>query len=109
MIHFLFQLLKTILYLEQEWHDLLMKKMAELDEQQKRLDTLFKLFDILTIKKGDIPETGDFVLKFKRFDIKAVKPGEDLAKYAIIEEEGNNDQNEQFLEEGPSRAEEGDK
>jgi len=87
MMYFLFTLLKTILYMEQAWNDVLKKKEAELDEWQKRLDTLFKVFDILTIKRDDIPETGDFVLKFKRCDIEASKPGEDIAKYAIIEED----------------------
>lgn len=87
MMHFLFTLLKTILYMEQEWSEILKRKETELDERQKRLDTLFKLFDILTIKRDDIPETGDFVLKFKRVDLAMHKPGEDIAKYAIIEED----------------------
>ena len=87
MMYFLFTLLKTILYMEQEWNKILINKSAELDEWQKRLDTLFKLFDILTIKRDDIPETGDFILKFKRCDIVASKPGKDIAKYAIIEED----------------------
>ena len=87
MMHFLFTLLKTILYMETEWNEILKKKEVDLNQRQKSLDTLFKLFDILTIKRDDIPETGDFVLKFKRFDIKGSKPGEDIAKSAIIEEE----------------------
>lgn len=87
MLYFMFTLLKTILYMEQEWNKILINKSAELDDRQKRLDTLFKLFDILTIKRDDIPETGDFILKFKRLDIKTSKPGEDIAKYAIIEED----------------------
>lgn len=87
MMYFMFQLLKTILYMEQEWSKVLFNKQAELEQRQKTLDTLFKLFDILTIRRDDIPETGDFVLKFKRFDIESTKPGEDIAKYAIIEED----------------------
>lgn len=87
MMYFLFTLLKTILYMEQEWNKILINKSAELDERQKRLDTLFKLFDILTIKRDDIPENDDFILKFKRVDIESSKPGEHIAKYAIIEED----------------------
>ncbi|MCK4760506.1 MAG: hypothetical protein KAT69_10685 [Candidatus Aminicenantes bacterium] len=87
MLSFLFDLLKTILYMEQEWNTILLKKEIELNERKKRLDILFKLFDVLMIKKKDVPETGDFILKFKRSDIEASKPGEDIAKYAIIEED----------------------
>jgi hypothetical protein len=87
MLSFLFDLLKAILYMEQEWNKRLLEQSVKLDDREKRLDVLFKLFDILVIRKKDVPETGDFVLKFKRSDIKTVKPGEDIAKYAIIEED----------------------
>lgn len=87
MIYFLYDLLKRILFMEQEWNKELLEQSIKLDDREKRLDVLFKLFDILVIRKSDIPETGDFVLKFKRFDIESVKPGEDIAKYAIIEKD----------------------
>lgn len=85
MMYFLFTLLKTILYMEQSWNEILIRREAELDERQKHIDTLFKLFNILTFRKDDIPETGDFILRFKRMDIESSKPGEDISKYAIIE------------------------
>ena len=87
MLYFLYNLLKAILYMEQEWNQILIKREIELDQRQKSIDTLFQLFNILVIKKKDVPETGDFILKFKRCDIVASKPGEDIAKYAIIEED----------------------
>lgn len=87
MMRFLFDLLKAILYMEQEWNEVLKKREIELDQRQKSIDTLFQLFNILVIRKKDVPETGDFILKFKRSDIVASKPGEDIAKYAIIEED----------------------
>ena len=86
-MQFLFNLLKTILYVEQEWNETLKKKEVELDERQKSIDTIFKLLDILMVRRDDIPETGDFILRFKRRDIKASKPGENVSKYAIIEED----------------------
>lgn len=87
MMYFMFNLLKTILYMEQAWSDVLTRKQAELDERQKKLDSYFKIFDILAVRKDEIPETGNFIMRFKRFDIKASKPGEEIAKYAIIEED----------------------
>lgn len=87
MMYFMFQLLKTILYMEQKWSKILKVKEIELNNRQKHLDTLLKLFDILTIRKDDIPETGDFILRFKRFDIVNSKPGENISKYVIIEED----------------------
>ena len=87
MLYLLYSLLKKILFLEQEWHEILLRKEAELDDQQKRLDSLFKIFDILAVRKKDIPDKDDFILKFKRVDLAMSKPGEDLAKLAIIEED----------------------
>ncbi len=87
MLNFLFDLLKTILYMEQEWNKKLTEQSIKLDDREKRIDVLFKLFDILVIRKKDVPETGDFILKFKRHDILASKPGDDIAKDAIIEKD----------------------
>ena len=87
MIYLLYNMLKNILAIEQEWNKKLLEQSIKLDDREKRLDVLFKLFDILVIRKKDVPETGDFVLKFKRHDIEASKPGEDIAKLAIIEED----------------------
>lgn len=89
MMHFLFTLLKTILYMEQAWNDVLIRKQAELDEQEKKLDYYFKIFDILAIRKEEIPEKDDFILKFKRVDIAMQRNFEDHPeKYAIIEKDG---------------------
>ena len=87
MIYLLYNMLKNILAIEQEWNKKMLEQSIKLDDREKRLDVLFKLFDILVIRKKDVPETGDFILKFKRSDINIVKPGEDIAKYAIIEED----------------------
>lgn len=85
MMYFLFTLLKTILYMEQKWNEILIRREAELDERQKSIDSLFKLFNILTIRRDDIPKNDDFILKFRHVDIAMSKQGEDISKYAIIE------------------------
>ena len=88
MMYFLYSLLKTILYMEQAWNDILIKKQAELDERQKRLDYYFKIFDILAIRKEEIPEKDDFILKFRRVDMAMERDfKEHPEKYAIIEED----------------------
>ena len=87
MMYLLYGLLKKILFMEQEWNAILVKKEIELNEQQKRLDSLFKIFDILAVRKNDIPDKDDFILKFKRVDLAMIKPGEDLAKLATIEKD----------------------
>lgn len=88
MMYFLYSLLKTILYMEQKWNEILIKQQAELDERQKKLDSYFKIFDILAIRKDDIPETGNFIMRFKRLDMATEKDFEDHPeKYAIIEKD----------------------
>jgi len=74
--------------MEQEWNKKLLEQSIKLDDREKRIDILFNIFDVLAIRKDNIPETGDFILKFKRHDIDSLsKPGEDIAKLAIIEED----------------------
>ncbi len=88
MMYFMFTLLKTILYMEQAWNDILTRKQAELDERQKKLDSYFKIFDILAVRKDEIPETGNFIVRFKRLDMAMEKDfKEHPEKYAIIEED----------------------
>ena len=88
MIYLLYSLLKRILTLELEWNTILMKKEAELDEKQKKLNSYFKIFDILAVRKEEIPTTGDFIMRFKRYDMDIPKDFEQHPeKYAIIEED----------------------
>ena len=88
MIYLLYSLLKRILTLELEWNTILMKKEAKLDERQEKLDSYFKIFDILAIMKDEIPETGNFIMRFKRLDMATEKDFKDHPeKYAIIEED----------------------
>ncbi len=88
MMYFLYSLLKTILYMEQAWNDVLTRKQAELDERQKKLDSYFKIFDILAVRKDEIPETGNFIMRFERLDMAMEKDFKDHPeKYAIIEKD----------------------